>query len=287
MEDNFQKIKKIVEKEENCTDAGHNMEHTLRVYNMCLKLAEDILGCDLEVIKFAALLHDIGGQKEIQDKSGKTDHALIGAKMAEPILKEMGVSDEKVKHIQDCIVSHRYKTENQPKTIEAKILFDADKLDALGAIGIARAFVWVGNNRAKIYYKPDNLDEYIKENLCDGKMNGRIQDKSKHSFQIEFETKIKFIVDKLYTKKAKKIGKERTEYFKKFLDRLEKEVKDKMYYNQDNSIKLKNYGKYRNNARKKHTKRFVFASFGNSYALLVSSKFRNLAVAIHKLLFAD
>lgn len=224
MEDNFEKIKKIVEKEENCTDVGHNMEHTMRVYNTCLELARDIPNIDLEVIKFAALLHDIGGQKEIQDKSGKTDHALVGAEMVAPILREMEVSDEKIKHVQDCILSHRYKTENQPKTLEAKILFDADKLDTIGAIGIARAYVWIGNNKAKIYYKPENLEQYAKENLS-GKINGRIQDKSKHSPQIEFETKTKFIIDKLYTDKAKKIGRERAEFFKNFLDQLEKEVK--------------------------------------------------------------
>lgn len=225
MEDQIlEKIKSIVEKEENCTDAGHNMEHTLRVYNMCLKLAKDISNVDMEVIKFAALLHDIGGQKEIQDKSGGTDHALVGAKMAKPILEEIGLSQGKIKHIQDCIISHRYKTENQPKTIEAKILFDADKLDAIGAIGVARAFVWIGNNNGKIYYKPDNLDEYIKENLC-GKINGRIQDKSKHSPQIEFETKTKFLAEKMYTRVGKKVAKERLRYFKKFLDRLEKEIK--------------------------------------------------------------
>jgi len=222
----FKKIKKIVEGQENCTDVGHNMEHTMRVYNMALHLAEG-QNADMDVIKFAALLHDIGGQKEIQDKTGNTDHALVGAEMARPILQEIGLPIEKIKHIQDCIISHRYKTENEPKTIEAKIIFDADKLDAIGAIGVARAFVWVGNNKARIYYKPENLDEYIKENLG-GKINGRIQDKSRHSFQIEFETKIKFLTDKLYTEKAKQIGRERTEYFKNFLDRLEKEVNGKI-----------------------------------------------------------
>lgn len=225
MEDDIlRKIKEIVEREENCTDSGHNIEHTLRVYNTCFELAEGNPEVDFEVLKFAALLHDIGGQKEIQDKSGKTDHALVGAEMAQSILEQIGLPEEKIKHVKDCITSHRFKTDNQPKTIEAKILFDADKLDAIGAIGIARAFTWIGNNRAKIYYKPENLDNYINENL-DGKINGRIQDKSKHSPQIEFETKTKFIVDRLYTKKAREIGTERLEYFKSFLDRLENEIR--------------------------------------------------------------
>jgi uncharacterized protein len=203
--------------------SAHNFDHVMRVYNMAVHLAEGE-SVDLEIIKTAALLHDIGSKKEMDDPTGKTDHALEGAKMARPILEKLGFSADKINHICDCIVSHRYKTENKPETLEAKILFDADKLDAIGAIGLARAFVWIGRNRGHIYKKADNLDNYIKENLG-GKIKGRIQDKTKHSPQIEFETKTKFLAGKLYTKKAKKIGKERTEYFRKFLDRLEKEVK--------------------------------------------------------------
>jgi len=227
MDEILEKIKDIVEKEENCTDVGHNMDHTMRVYNTCLHLAKSHPEADLEVIKYAALLHDIGGQKEIQDKSGETDHAIVGAEMAESILEEMGLPEKKIKHIQDCIVSHRYKTENKPKTIEAEILFDADKLDAIGAIGVARAFVWVGNNRAKIYYKPEDLEQYAKENLS-GKINGRIQDKSKHSPQIEFEAKLKFLPGKLHTEAGRKIAEERLEFFRDFLNRLEKEVQGKI-----------------------------------------------------------
>jgi putative nucleotidyltransferase with HDIG domain len=78
--DIFEKIKKIVESEENCTDVGHNMEHTMRVFNMAVHLAEGE-NVDLEVIESSALLHDIGGQKEIQDVTGKTDHAIEGAEM--------------------------------------------------------------------------------------------------------------------------------------------------------------------------------------------------------------
>lgn len=219
MEERFQQIKKIVEKELSCS--AHDIDHVMRVYNMCLYLAKGKI-VDLDVLKGAALLHDIAAVKETQDISGNTDHAIVGAEMAKTILKKLNFSDNKIKHIMECIISHRYKTSNKPKTIEAKILFDADKIDTLGAIGIARSFAWVGKNGAKIYKKADDIDTYAKENLC-GKINGRIQDKTKHSAQIEFETKIKYLPDKLYTKKAKDIAKERIDYIKKFLDRLEKE----------------------------------------------------------------
>jgi len=178
---------------------------------------------DLEVLKAAALLHDISKAKDYDDKTGAADHAVEGAKMAGPILKKLGFDEDKIKHIQDCIISHRYKTDNQPGTLEAKILFDADKLEAIGAIGVARAFIWIGKNNGKMYYKPENLDEYIKKNLG-GKINGKIKDRTIHSPQIEYETKVKFILDKLYTKKAKEIGGERKKYFEDFLNRLEKEI---------------------------------------------------------------
>jgi len=221
MEEKFEKIREIVEKELSCS--AHNMDHIDRVYNLCLHLVKGEK-VDLDVLRAAVLLHDIAKGKEYADKTGTFDHATEGAKMAEPILRELNFSEDKIKHICDCIISHRYKTDNKPKTLEAKILFDADKLEAVGAIGVVRAYAWIGKNNGKIYYKPKNLDEYIKNNLG-GKINGKIKDKTAHSPQIEFETKVKFIVDRLYTKKAKEIGKERTEYVKIFLDRLEKEIK--------------------------------------------------------------
>lgn len=223
MEEKFQKIKEAVEKELSCS--AHSMDHVMRVYNLALTLAKDE-NIDLEVLKAAALLHDIARIKEDNDNTGKTDHALLGSEMAVPILKENGFSEGEIKHIADCIISHRSKTDKKPETKEAMILFDADKLDVLGAIGVARSFSWVGRNGSKIYKKTD-IDEYIKDNLC-GKSNGRIQDKTKHSPQIEYETKTKFVVDKLYTDKAKKVGRERLYYYKSFLDRLEEEVKGKI-----------------------------------------------------------
>ncbi len=219
MDQKFQKIKEAVEKELSCS--AHNMDHVMRVYNLSLHLAETEY-IDLDVLKASALLHDIARVKEDNDHTGKTDHAILSSEMAVPILKELDFSEEQIKHIQDCIISHRYRTGNEPKIKEAKILFDADKLDTLGAIGIARGFVWVGRNNAKIYTNI-NIEKYIDENLG-GKINGRIQDKTKHSMQIEFETKLKFLITKLHTEKAKEVCKERVEFYKSFLDRLKEEI---------------------------------------------------------------
>jgi len=220
----IKKIKEIVEKEPTFCSA-HNFDHVMRVYNLALHLAENE-NVDLDVIKAATLLHDIGGKKEIDDPTGKTDHAIEGAKMAKPILNNLGYSKNKIKHIQDCIISHRYRTENKPQTKEAKIVFDADKLETVGAIGIARAFVWIGRNNAHIYKKVD-IDKYTKENL-DGKINGIIQDKTKHSPQINWETKDKYILNYLYTDKAKQIAKKRIIFSENFFKELENEINNKM-----------------------------------------------------------
>ncbi|EKE29948.1 MAG: hypothetical protein ACD_2C00073G0036 [uncultured bacterium (gcode 4)] len=213
-------IKEIAKKE--LTDCpAHNFEHVMRVYNMALRLAEN-QDVDLEVIKIACLLHDIWWMREMNDPTGNTDHAIESSKMAEPILKSFGIDEEKIRHIQNCIVTHRYRTWNRPESIEAKIVFDADKIESVGAIWIARAFSWIWKNNANIYKKAD-IEEYAKENLW-GKINWKIQDKTKHSFHLMYETKDKFIMDFLYTEEAKAIAKERLEFNEIFIERLEKEV---------------------------------------------------------------
>jgi len=225
MEDKFEKIKQIVEEELNQEkDSAHDIDHIMRVYNLAMTIAKTEDKVDMDVLQAGVLLHDIGGVKESNDPSGQTDHAVVGAEMAKPILEKFAYSDNKIKHVQECILSHRYRTNNKPKTIEAKIVHDADKLETAGAIGIARAFSWIGKNRAKIYKKVSNIEDYAKENLTEGKINGRIMDKSKHSVHINYETKDKFMLDNLYTESARKIGKERMAYFKGFLDRLDREV---------------------------------------------------------------
>ena len=223
MRNKIEAIRKFAEKHlASDNDPAHNIEHVMRVYNLAINLAKGEK-IDLDVVKIAVLLHDIGGAQERKDPSGKPDHAIESAKLAKPFLIKLDLPENKIEHILDCIISHRYRSEQKPKTLEAKIVFDADKLETVGAIGIARAFVWVGKNNAHIYKKVD-IEEYAKENMF-GKINGRIQDKTKHSPQINWETKDKHVVNYLYTKKAKLIAKRRIEFSEKFLLKLEKEIK--------------------------------------------------------------
>ena len=182
---------------------------------------------DLGVLELAALLHDVGGMGELKDKTGKVCHAKLSAKMAQNILRNFDYSQDKINKIIHCILAHRYRTGVKPKTKEAKILFDADKLDALGAIGVARAYIWIGNNKAQIYSNIP-LGEYIKENIVGGKVNGRIKDKSKHNPFFEFELKLKRLPQKLYTQNAKKVAQERLSYMKSFFKRFKEEIGGKI-----------------------------------------------------------
>ena len=223
----LKQIKEIVEKEMKGISPSHDFSHVMRVYNLCFSIAKDEKNVNLEILKISALLHDIARRKEDLDKTGKIDHAKLSAQMAEKILKDLGYSKEKIKKIKHCIQTHRFKGRLKPKTIEAKILFDADKLDVSGAIGITRSACWIGENKAKIYSNI-SLSKYIKENILGGKLGGRIIDSSKHALNIEYKIKLKNIQKRLFTKKAKEIAKERTEFMKKFFKRLEEEIKGKL-----------------------------------------------------------
>lgn len=227
MKEKYQKIKNIVEKEMAGVDPCHDLNHVMRVYRWALKLIKE-KSVDLDVLVPAVLLHDISYLKELKNKSGKICHAKVSAKRAQEILKKFGYSQNKIDKVVNCILAHRYRTTGaEPKTKEAKILFDADKLDCLGAVGAARSYVWVGRNNAQIYTEV-LLKKYIKDNLRGGRKDGRIKDMTKHSPILEYETKFKHIPKKLYSQKAKKIAKERLAYMKSFFDRLKREIKGKL-----------------------------------------------------------
>ncbi len=86
--------------------------------------------------------------------------------MAYTFMKELGWSEEDCRHIQECITTHRFRTDHQPKTLEAKILFDADKLDVSGALGIARSLIYKGQVGEPLY-AVDEKKIYKGQKLCE------------------------------------------------------------------------------------------------------------------------
>jgi len=223
MKQKIEALKEIVRQE--LSYAAHDLDHVLRVYQLCILLAKEEKDVDMEVLIPAVLLHDIARRQEDEDRTGEIDHAILGAEMAAAILLELDYDTSHIDQIKYCITAHRFRSGLVPETVEAKILFDADKLDVIGAVGIARSFMLAGQHSEKMY-SAIPVEEYIKENV--GK-NGRIKDVSKHTTNLEFELKLKKIPDRLFTQKAREIAKERIAYMQEFFETLRKEISDEKY----------------------------------------------------------
>ena len=192
------------------TSGSHDWEHTLRVYRLCKRIGR-AEGADMVVLLTAAYLHDIG--RCFQDAShGKICHAEKGAQIALPIVKQLSLSEKQKENIIHCIKSHRFRCNQTPETIEAKALFDADKLDRIGAIGDARAYLFAGEIGAMLH----NPDISVEKT--------RSYSKDDTGFR-EFKVKLVKIKDRMLTKEGKKIAKERhsfmENFFKRFLEEYE------------------------------------------------------------------
>ena len=147
----------------------HGFEHTLRVRDLAVKIGK-AEGADLEIVEAAALLHDIGRAKE---DAGEIDcHAEFGAEEAKKILENAGFPEEKIGKISYCISVHRASTGMEAKTLEAEILQDADRLEVIGAIGIARIFERAGARKNEMYNpKEDCVGGYDGEKKGCGALN--------------------------------------------------------------------------------------------------------------------
>jgi uncharacterized protein len=164
---------------------------------------------DLKVLKTAALLHDIARSK--QCKGEILCHAEEGPKIAEKILKEMGFPEEKIESVCHAIAVHRYSKQLKAETKEAEIIQDADRLDALGAITIARIFDY-GGRMDRLMHDPK---------VKPGKYGHNIESNS--SFNHFYEKILKIKPETFNTKEAKSIAKERYNFVKEYVDRFVKE----------------------------------------------------------------
>jgi uncharacterized protein len=192
-------------------DSAHDAQHIYRVLRQSLRIAKSYPEVNLDVLTAACLLHDIG--RELQYKDPKLCHAVEGGKMAYAFLRELGWDENLCKHVQDCVTTHRFRSANPPETIEAMILFDSDKIDATGALGIVRTLTYTGKNNELLY----TVDE-----------NGVLQDgKDKdapESFLKEYHYKLKRLYDRFYTKEASAIAEKRKKTAKKFYKALVEEI---------------------------------------------------------------
>ncbi len=194
-----------------CAEEGgaHGPDHSERVYKMAIRLGRT-MDADLEVLAAASLLHDIGRAKERAGK-GKICHAEYGAELAGPILEKLGYPVETITRICHCIRAHRYRGACRPQSLEAKILFDADKLDSIGAIGIGRAFLFAGQIGACLHnpeLDPHQIDAYSQQDTA----------------YREFQVKMKRVRGRLLTPGGAAIARKRHQFMEVFFDRLNSEI---------------------------------------------------------------
>lgn len=205
------RIRKIAGKHLSSAPGSHDWEHTLRVHRLCVKIGP-VEGADMLTLEAAAYLHDIG--RAAQDSSnGTLCHAARGAEMVAALLPDLPLDEERRQNIVHCVRSHRFRGDgNLPRSIEARVLFDADKLDAIGAVGVARAYLFAGELGACLH----NPHIPVKEALPYSRNDTGYR---------EYAVKLSKIKDRMLTGEGKRLARDRhafmTAFFERFMDEYE------------------------------------------------------------------
>jgi uncharacterized protein len=189
---------------------SHDWDHTERVLRLCLKIGKKEKA-DLGVLELAALLHDVGRGDE-DASNGRVCHGRAGAVLAGRILERHGLDRRLIREVVHCIRTHRFRKRTVPKTLEAKILFDADKLDSIGAVGIGRAFLFAGEVGARLHDPRIDVPRtrpYTRDDTA----------------YREFLVKLRRVRERIFTREGKRIALERHRFMVAFFDRLNRETK--------------------------------------------------------------
>lgn len=189
------------------SDPVHDFDHVLRVYRMAERLAE-AEGADLEIVRAAALLHDAEGATPGHESRAGHHHA--SAEFAAQVLAAEGWDAERIAAVQHCIRAHRYRGTERPESLEAKILFDADKLDVLGAIGAARVIGYATLAGTPWYFPPS--EQFLE--------TGKEVEGEPHSAYHEHLFKLRKVRERMFTDSAKAIADERLKYLDEFFEKL-------------------------------------------------------------------
>jgi uncharacterized protein len=191
--------------------SSHDMGHINRVEALCLEIQKEE-GGDPLILRLAALLHDVGVVKEHEEGG---DHALYSAEIASEFLRKAGVKKELIETVASCILTHRFSGGETPETIEARILQDADRLDALGAVGIFRAIFSMGALRMLKRTTGIDKGSSKKTVYVDDPIEG---------FNEYMRYKPFTIPEKLNTNASKRIAEERLKIMRLYLEALNLEA---------------------------------------------------------------
>lgn len=191
-------------------DSAHDKEHIYRVLYNALEIAKVERHVDYDVLIAACLLHDIGRGEQFENPA--LCHAKVGSDKAYHFLLEHGFAGDYAEHVKQCIRTHRYRKDTLPQSLEAKILFDADKLDVAGATGIARTLIYKGAVSEPLYLVSS-----------DGEVSNGESDEQPTFFQ-EYKYKLESLYSGFFTERAAEIAKERQHSAVDFYNALYNEV---------------------------------------------------------------
>lgn len=221
--ENLKELEKIAKQYFINASGCHDWSHIERVRNLALKIGQKEKA-NLKIIEAAVLLHDIGRKFEMENKGKKAGikicHATESKKEAREILVNFKkITPKEKENILHSIESHRHRNSLVPDTLEAKVVFDADKLDSIGAVGIARDFLFAGGAGSNCLYTGNE-----KVLARTGKDYSYTHE---DSAILEYEIKLKHIKNKMMTKTGKLMAKERDRFMREFFKKFWLEVEGK------------------------------------------------------------
>ncbi len=201
-------------------DAAHDFDHLLRVMALANTIAARE-GGDSPTIWAAVALHDIGQPRELRHGG---DHALIGAGMAAELLQDTPFPQATIPAVQQAIREHRMTGGVLPSTLEGRVLYDADKIDSLGAIGIGRLYMITGRYNQKVYTPvPAEIEEPV-----DPALVRQLRRRPDYSPSIEFQLNFANLPGRMTTSTGRELARERYAFMEEFFARLKQEVEGEL-----------------------------------------------------------
>ncbi len=196
------------------SDVAHDFDHILRVTRLGEQIAQ-AEQADMVVVRVAALLHDVPVHEATNADDMRCQHHLVAADFARQFLLARGLGTEQVANVVHCIEAHRFRDQSiQPATLEAQCLYDADKLDSIGAIGVARAFAYAGRYNNRLWTTP----------ILSIPARAQQPTGADYTPVHEFVYKLQQLVATLHTNTARQIGKQRHAFMVDFFNQLDAET---------------------------------------------------------------
>ncbi len=189
-------------------DPVHGFDHVLRVLRLAERLGREE-GADLEILRAAALLHDAAGAHPGQAQA-RAQHEQRSAEFAGEVLAQEGWPAERIAAVQHCVRAHRFRGHDRPETAEARVLFDADKLDVMGAFGAARTIGYAVQAGLPVYSEPSA--QFLE--------TGREAPGEEHSAYHEYLFKLRHVRERLLTEAARRLGERRHAALTAFFEQL-------------------------------------------------------------------